>query len=356
MDPLARLQIIAGPCSAESLDQLEAVARHLVTLGIPAMRAGVWKPRTRPNSFEGLGEEALNWLGEIKRKFPLKIATEVASPMHVELASKYDMDILWLGTRTTVNPFLVQEIASAMRGMSQQVLVKNPINPDLALWIGAIERIRNAGITDIGAVHRGFSSYQKTKYRNAPSWQIPIELKTSLPDVPLLCDPSHIAGRRSQVMEVAQRALDLDYDGLMIEVHPQPGTALSDADQQLNLADFGQLLAGLRVADKHSSDVVFTSKLEQLRDKIDHIDEELIEILSMRQKLIESVGEYKRENNVTVFQLERWNEIIQSRPEWGKLKNLSPEFIKAIFSVIHDESLRVQTDLVNNQQNPASDR
>lgn len=338
--------LIAGPCSAESPEQLALVAAHLQSLGIEIMRAGVWKPRTRPNSFEGKGEEALVWLRYIKQSYPIKIATEVASPLHVEKALKYGMDVLWLGARTTVNPFLVQEIANALQGVNMPVLVKNPINPELGLWQGAIERIINSGNHKVVAVHRGFSSYQKSKYRNIPSWQIALELKSSFPALPLICDPSHIAGNRNMIDEVSQKALDLGYDGLMIETHPNPDNALSDADQQVSLSGLSKILDQLRFTKKHSSDALFISQLEQLREKIDHLDQELVEILSMRKALIEKIGDYKKENNVTVFQLERWNEILSSRTEWGNGKNLSATFIQEIYRAIHDESIRIQTEIM----------
>lgn len=341
--------LIAGPCSAESPEQLITIATQLNSLGVEIMRAGVWKPRTRPNSFEGKGEEALSWLREVKKEVPIKTATEVASPAHVEAALTYGMDVLWIGARTTVNPFMVQEIADALKGVDIPVLVKNPINPELALWQGAIERVYNAGISKIAAVHRGFSSYQKSKYRNTPSWQLALELKSNFPSLPLICDPSHIAGNRDLVLEVSQKALDLGYDGLMIETHPDPLLALSDADQQIELFSFGQLLDQLRFAKKHSNDALFISQLEQLREKIDQLDQEVVEILAMRRDLIEKIGEYKKENNVTVFQLERWNEILNSRMQWGKSKKLPSEYIQEIYKAIHDESIRIQTEIMGKE-------
>lgn len=347
--------LIAGPCSAESPEQLREVASHLTSLGIGIMRAGVWKPRTRPNSFEGKGIEALKWLAELKSQFQIKIATEVASPAHVEQALSHGIDVLWLGARTTVNPFTVQEIANSLRGTNVPVLVKNPINPDLGLWQGAIERIYNVGVTKLTAVHRGFSSYQKSKFRNSPTWQIAIELKSSFPSLPLICDPSHIAGQRSMILEVAQKALDLGYDGLMIETHPNPERALSDAEQQIPLLSFGELLSQLRFTRKHSNDALFVSQLERLREKIDHIDQELIEVLSLRKQLIEKIGEYKKENNVTVFQLERWNEILQSRTSWGEAKGLSDQYIQSIYRSVHDESIRIQTEIMNKETEKKKD-
>ena len=339
--------MIGGPCSAESPGQLLQVARYLHNLNIDMMRAGVWKPRTRPNSFEGKGVEALQWIQQVKAEVPIKVATEVASPQHVEAALKHGIDAVWIGARTTVNPFLVQDIASALQGADIPVFIKNPINPDLALWQGAIERILTAGTTKTAAIHRGFSSYQKSRFRNSPTWQIAIELKTNFPDLPLICDPSHISGKREMILEVSQKALDLGYDGLMIETHPDPEHALSDADQQVSLDGFKEIINGLRFSIRHSSDAFFISQLEQLREKIDHIDEELIEILSIRKQLIEKIGDYKKENNVTIFQLERWNEIQSSRSLWGKLKGLSPDYIHALYTTIHDESIRIQTEASN---------
>lgn len=341
--------LIAGPCSAESPEQLTQVGTHLHQMGIGIMRAGVWKPRTRPNSFEGKGVEALKWLQTLKQQIPIKVATEVASPQHVEAALKYGIDVLWLGARTTVNPFLVQEIANALQGVNIPLMVKNPINPELALWQGAIERIYNSGNKKVAAIHRGFSSYQKSKFRNTPSWQIAIELKSKFPSLPLICDPSHIAGNRDMIYEVSQKALDLDYDGLIIETHPNPELALSDADQQVSLEGLSKIIDQLRFAKKYSNDALFISQLEQLREKIDHIDQELIEVLSIRKQLIEKIGDYKKENNVTVFQLERWNEILNSRTTWGNGKNLTTAFIQEIYRAIHDESIRIQTEIMGQE-------
>jgi chorismate mutase len=348
--PHSKPLVIAGPCSAESPEQLVTVASALKDLGISIMRAGVWKPRTRPNQFEGMGHEALKWIQEIKQEVDIQFAIEVASPQHVEEACKAGVDILWLGARTTVNPFVVQEIANALKGVDKIVLVKNPINPDLALWIGALERVNHAGIEKLGAIHRGFSSFQKSQFRNPPLWQIPLELKSRYPELPLIGDPSHITGNRNMIFDVSQKALDLGYDGLMIETHPNPDAALSDAAQQITPAKLKEILSSLRVSDPHSSNIVFLNKLEALREKIDHLDQELIETLATRSKLIEQIGEYKKENNVTIFQLERWNEIMQTRPEWGKQSNLYPDFIRELYAIIHNESIRVQTEIMNKKE------
>ena len=341
--------IIAGPCSAESPEQLLTVAKAVKNLGISIMRAGVWKPRTRPNHFEGKGADAFQWIQEVKKEVQIQFAVEVASPLHVELACKAGIDVLWLGARTTVNPFTVQEIADAMKGIDQVVLVKNPINPDLALWIGAIERVYNSGIKKLGAIHRGFSSFQKSRYRNQPLWQIPLELKSKYPDLTLIGDPSHIAGNRDMIFEVSQKALDLGYDGLMIETHPDPDNALSDAAQQITPARLAEILAQLRISEKSSSNALFLNQLEALREKIDTIDQELVDLLSTRSKLIEKIGEYKKDNNVTAFQLERWNEIMKTRPEWGQQANLAQDFIRELYRIIHDESIRIQTEIMNKE-------
>ena len=338
---------IAGPCSAESWEQLRETVSQLVGMGITTIRAGVWKPRTRPNQFEGKGEEALKWLKDLKAEFNINIATEVASTEHVELALKYDVDVLWLGARTTVNPFTVQEIANAIKGIERPVLIKNPVNPDLSLWLGAIERIAGAGIDNIAAIHRGFSSFQKTKYRNAPMWQIPLELKRIQPEIPLFCDPSHIAGNREMLFDICQKALNLNYDGLMIESHYNPDIALSDAKQQLTPDSLKQLLERLKVRESTSDNVIFKNHLDDLRDKVDHLDREIIEALSARMRAIEEIGEYKKENNVSIFQLERWQEITHSRQEWAKIFNLSPDLVLEIYKMIHQESIRSQTDIFN---------
>ena len=341
--------IIAGPCSAESPEQLLTVAKAVKGLGINIMRAGLWKPRTRPNQFEGKGVEALRWIQEVKKEVDIHFAVEVASPHHVEQACAADIDILWLGARTTVNPFTVQEIADSIKGIDKIVLVKNPINPDLALWIGGIERLAHAGIQKLGAIHRGFSSFQKSQYRNQPLWQIPLELKSRLPELPLIGDPSHIAGNREMIFEVSQKALDLGYDGLMIETHPDPDRALSDAAQQITPHRLEEILEQLRISKKSSSNALFLNQLEDLREKIDHIDQEMIETLATRMRLIERIGEYKKDNNVTAFQLERWNEIMKTRPDWGNQANLAREFVKELYRVIHDESIRIQTEIMNKE-------
>jgi len=351
---IKNLITIAGPCSAENPEQLDRTVSQLVTQGIDTIRAGVWKPRTRPNQFEGKGEEALKWLQDLKRKYNIKIATEVASTRHVELALAYDVDILWIGARTTVNPFGVQEIADALQGTKIPVMVKNPVNPDLSLWMGAIERIQGAGIDQISAIHRGFSSFQQTRFRNPPMWQIPIELKATLGDIPLICDPSHIAGNRKMLFDICQKALDLNYDGLMIESHYDPALAMSDAQQQLTPQALGDLLVRLQIRNVSSSNSTFINKLDELRDKVDHLDREIIEAIAARMKMVEQIGSYKRENNVTILQMERWKEIIQSRPEWAKLLDLNPELVMDIYKLIHQESIKQQTDIFNSNHSDST--
>lgn len=341
--------IVAGPCSAENPEQLLAIANAVKAMGITTMRAGIWKPRTRPNSFEGIGAKAFTWIAEVKAKTGIQFAIEVATPEHVDLALKADIDMLWIGARTTVNPFTVQEIADALRGVKKPVFIKNPINPEQALWLGAIERIHKAGVEKIGAIHRGFSSHQKSRYRNQPYWQIPLSLKSQFPDMPLLADPSHIAGSRVLIREVSQKALDLGYDGLMIETHPDPDNALSDVQQQITPQTLKEILSELRIREHSSSNALFVNKLETLREKIDELDQELIDTLAERMKVINQIGEYKKENNVTVFQLERFQEIIRTRPEWGQKQQLTPEFITELFTIVHDESIRLQTEIVNKE-------
>jgi chorismate mutase len=341
--------IIAGPCSAESPEQLASIAASLKDMGVKVMRAGLWKPRTRPNSFEGKGVEAMQWMKAIKKEFGLLIATEVASTAHVEAALEADIDILWIGARTTVNPFSVQEIANSLKGTGKIVLLKNPINPDLALWMGAIERVRNAGIEQVGAIHRGFSSFQKSKFRNQPAWKIPIELKSKMPEVPLICDPSHIGGNRDMIFEISQKALDLSYEGLMIETHPDPDNALSDAEQQITPAQLQDILKRLRIAEKSSDDVIFINQLEELREKIDDLDRELLEILATRLRVIAQIGEYKKDNNVAVLQLERWKEISQTRPEWAKSMQINSDYVYELYKIIHEESIRIQTEIMNKE-------
>ena len=339
--------IIAGPCSAETEEQVLETALGIAKEGYAhVLRAGVWKPRTRPGSFEGKGEEALPWLQQAKKETGLPIAIEVATPQHVELAMKYDVDILWIGARTTVNPFNVQDLADAMKGLDVPVLIKNPVNPDLALWLGAFERIAGAGITKLGAIHRGFSNAQETKYRNSPMWQIAVEFKTHFPQIPMIGDPSHMAGKRAYLSELTQRAMDLSYDGLIIESHRNPDEAWSDASQQVTPSALKELLDGIEFRKAtYGSD--FQSELDRLRQRLDNLDRELLEVLASRMSVVEQLGEYKRDNNVAVLQLDRWKQVHTSRADWGKSLNLYPETIEELFKLIHMESIRKQTEVMN---------
>jgi chorismate mutase len=340
--------LIAGPCGAESLEQLATTAAALKALNkISLFRAGVWKPRTRPNAFEGKGEEALKWLAEIKNEFGFKITVEVANAQHAELALKYGVDVLWIGARTTVNPFSVQEIANSLKGTNIPVMVKNPIHADLQLWIGAIERIYNSGISNIAAIHRGFHFYGKTKYRNKPMWQLPIELRTLFPDLPIICDPSHISGSRSLIQQVAQKALDLGMNGLMIESHINPWQALSDAEQQLTPADLGELISNLIIRETSAQNANVNDKLSELRHMIDEVDDELLNVLKKRIQIIEEIGSYKKEHHITIFQLERWQEILRTRSQWAYKIGLSRQHVEKLCQLLHEESIRVQNGLMN---------
>ena len=346
--------VIAGPCSAESYDQLSETAHALNERGVKTVRAGVWKPRTRPNNFEGAGVKALEWIQKVKEETGQSFAIEVATPYHVELALKSGIDIVWIGARTTVNPITVQEIANALKGVEIPVLVKNPINPEVSLWRGAIERLSHAGLTKIAAVHRGFSSLKESRYRNPPSWHLAIELKSKIPGIPMICDPSHICGNRDLIPLTCQKAMDLNYDGLMIEVHRDPPNALSDSNQQVRPDQFEKIMSGLHLRERKSEDIQFLSKLETLREKIDHVDRELLETLAARMKLVKEIGDYKKENNVTILQLERWREIITTRPEWGSMNDLDKQFIAELFERIHDESIRIQMRVLNLKTLPRS--
>ncbi|MBX2954177.1 MAG: bifunctional 3-deoxy-7-phosphoheptulonate synthase/chorismate mutase type II [Leadbetterella sp.] len=341
--------IIAGPCSAETEEQVLETAEGIARNGYAHIyRAGVWKPRTRPGSFEGKGEEALPWLQKVKEQTGLKTAVEVATPQHIELALKYGVDVLWIGARTTVNPFNVQDLADALKGVDVPVLIKNPVNPDLALWVGAFERIAGAGITKMGAIHRGFSNAQETKYRNSPMWQIAVEFKTHFPSIPMIGDPSHMAGKRAYLAELTQRAMDLNYDGLIIESHRNPDEAWSDASQQLTPDALGEMLSSTEFR-KATYGTDFQSELDRLRARLDNLDRELMEVLASRMAVVEQLGEYKRDNNVAVLQLDRWKHVHESRAEWAKSLNLYPEVVEELFKLIHMESIRKQTEVMNRQ-------
>jgi len=339
---------IAGPCSVESEKQVFEVAETLAkNPSVKALRGGIWKPRTRPNSFEGMGTEALPWLKNAGKAVGLPVMTEVANTNHVEQALKANIDMLWIGARTSVNPFSVQEIADALKGIDIPVFVKNPVTPDLQLWIGAIERMQKAGLEKIVAIHRGFTTHHKSIYRNEPMWDIAIALKSALPEIPMVCDPSHIGGSRDLLLPIAQRALDLNMDGIMIETHPNPDLALSDAQQQITPDNFNLLTAKLVLRQEKSESEVFVSQLQKLRDKIDVIDDNITDKLFERLALVNQIGQYKKENNVTILQLERWQEILKRQLSNANQNNLNDSFIKNLFLLIHDESIRIQTEIMN---------
>jgi chorismate mutase len=339
----SRPVVFAGPCSAETPEQLHITAQQLKLQGVQALRAGIWKPRTRPGSFHGIGDEGLAWLVEAGKETGLPVMTEVAHPKHIDAALKAGVDILWLGARTTVNPFLVQELADVLQGVDVPVLIKNPVNPELELWLGAIERILKTGNERVAAIHRGFSSYENSTYRNKPNWEIPIELRRRLPGIPMFCDPSHICGNTFMLAYVAQFALDLQYDGLMIESHYNPSIALSDAAQQLTPQALGELLASLEVRKPSADNAFELSRLEDLRDQIDEIDGELVNLLANRMNIARLIGKYKFHNGVTILQPERWEEIIKSRTKNGIDQQLSREFILKLYTIIHEESIFHQT-------------
>lgn len=335
--------LVAGPCSAETEAQVHETARGLSQVPqVKVLRSGIWKPRTRPNVFEGVGEKALPWLVNAAKEFGFLSATEVANVHHVEECFKQGVDILWIGARTTVNPFSVQEIADALKGATIPVFIKNPVNPDLELWVGAIERLYRAGIHKIVAVHRGFSTAEKHGFRNAPMWEIPLELKRRFPDLPVICDPSHISGKRELLQVVSQKAVDLHMDGLMIETHPDPDHALSDAAQQITPAQLTQLLTQLVYKKPEGTNTVPLDELMKLRQYIDELDEKIIELLADRMNISEKIGEYKREHNMTIFQLERWRHIFETRSKQGDGLGLSSDFLKKFLENLHQESIRRQ--------------
>lgn len=339
--------VIAGPCSAETETQVLQIAHELKDSDVRIFRAGIWKPRTRPGGFEGVGAIGLKWLQRAKAETGLLMAVEVANAAHVKLALEHDIDVLWIGARTTVNPFAVQEIADALQGTDKIVLVKNPVNPDLALWMGGVERLHAAGIKKLGVIHRGFSTYEKTKYRNIPEWQIPIELQSRFPDLPLICDPSHITGKRDMIQEVSQQALDLNYDGLMIETHIDPDHAWSDAAQQVTPTVLKQIFKDLRIRNLSTEESDFNIQMAQLRTEIDSADSKLLEILGKRMQVAERIGALKKEKNIAVLQNKRWNEILHKMTQEGQSKGLSEDFILRLFKAIHQESISHQERVMN---------
>lgn len=339
--------VIAGPCSAESEAQVLEIAEELKNTDATVFRAGVWKPRTRPGTFEGNGVKALPWLQKVKEKTGLLIAIEVANAQHAKLALEFDIDILWIGARTTVNPFAVQEIADAIQGTDKIVLVKNPINPDLALWIGAIERLHEKGVKNLGAIHRGFSTFRKSNFRNIPSWQIPIDLKSKYPSLPIINDPSHICGNREGIFEVSQTALDLKMDGLIIETHCNPDKAWSDAKQQITPARLVEIMDGLKVRKPRFEEKESVSALNALRQEINAKDDQLLETLSERMLIVDNIGKAKKASNVAVLQNTRWQEILAKVIEKGEEHGLSKGFIEKIFKAIHEESIAHQEHIIN---------
>lgn len=340
--------LIAGPCSAETREQVLETAKGLTELPLSYFRAGIWKPRTRPGEFEGIGNEAIPWLQEVKEKYGLKICTEVAKAEHVEVVLKAGFDMVWIGARSTANPFTVQEIADALEGVDIPVMVKNPTNPDLKLWLGAIERIEKVGIKQISAIHRGFSVYEKTIYRNNPNWQIPIDLKQEIPTIPLICDPSHIGGKASLLQDIAQKAFDLKYDGLMIETHCNPTVAWTDAKQQITPAQLSELLNKLTVRNRQE---IEASEIIEFRSEITNKDEEIIRLLQERMRISEKIGKFKRDQNAVILQSNRWEELLKINLEKAIKANLSQDFSNELFKLIHQESIRIQAEIFSEHKN-----
>jgi chorismate mutase len=340
--------VIAGPCSAETEEQVLNTAIPLAKMGIKIFRAGIWKPRTRPNAFEGVGAPGLKWLQTVKKETGMMVATEVANVKHVYEALKYGIDIIWIGARTSANPFAVQDIADSLHGVNIPVMIKNPVNPDVDLWIGAIERINNAGIKQIAAIHRGFSSYDKTLYRNVPQWQVPIELRRRIPEMPIITDPSHICGNREFLYDISQKAMDLNFDGLIIETHCNPDKALSDANQQVTPDGLKKILDRLVLRDPDVNEELMLTMAE-LRDQIDKLDDRIINLLEERMSVSEKIGSHKKDNNITILQTKRWDDMLKTRLNLGNRKGLSDEFIIKLFRSIHQESINHQTNVMNEE-------
>ena len=343
--------VIAGPCSAETEEQVMETAYGLAEIPqVKVFRAGVWKPRTRPGAFEGVGTPGLKWLHRVKNETGLLVTVEVANPRHVEEALDHDIDILWIGARTVVNPFAVQEIGEAIGKRDIPVMLKNPLNPDLKTWIGGIERLNHMGLHKLVAVHRGFSFFNRTPYRNAPMWEIPIELKRLFPNLPVISDPSHICGNREMIPATIQKALDLEMNGLMIEVHNNPAKAFTDKNQQITPVQLREILAKL-ILRRESGSIEFENKLEELRSEIDKLDEELMDILARRMKVVEDIGTYKKTNKITILQLKRWNQIINDRIETGEKMGMSREFMLKLLQTLHEEGIQRQIDVMNREEN-----
>ena len=343
-----RPSVVAGPCSAESEEQVMETAKGLKEMGLNVFRAGIWKPRTHPGCFEGVGVEGLEWLRKVQSEYGLKVSTEVASERHVAECLKAGVDMVWLGARTTANPFLVQEIADALSGTDIPVLVKNPVNADLELWIGALERLNRAGIKKLGVIHRGFSTFDKIKYRNDPQWQVAIELRSRYPELPFFVDPSHLGGHRDYILEISQRSLDLGFEGLMIESHCNPSAALSDAKQQLTPSQLSDLIYNqIVVRDKDSDAPEWKENIDQLRAKIDIIDENILYAFGSRMNVSRQIGEYKKENNIAILQTARWDKVISKVVEKGKDYGLTERFLKEVFTAIHEASVEIQNEVIS---------
>lgn len=348
IDTKGKPLIISGPCSAETEEQVVSTAHLLANTGkVHVLRAGIWKPRTRPGEFEGIGSEGLQWLKRAKEETGLLTATEVATAKHVEEALEAGIDILWVGARSTANPFTVQEIADALQGVDVPVIVKNPINPDLSLWIGALERVNRAGIKKLGAIHRGFSSFEKTAFRNEPMWDIAIQLKTIAPELPIINDPSHICGNRELIPYVTQKAMDMDMQGLIVESHIDPSVAWTDAKQQVTPAALAELLDNLSIRKPESDNPGFEDKLAEFRNQIDKLDDQIIKQIGDRMKIAEKIGEFKRDNDVTILQVSRWDEIVQKRVKLGNALSLGEEFMVKYLELLHNESIRKQNEIMN---------
>lgn len=342
--------VIAGPCSAETLPQMLSTAAALVPAGVDLFRAGIWKPRTRPGCFEGVGEPGLDWLVEVRKQTGLGVCCEVATPSHVEKCLGKGIDALWIGARTTVNPFMVQELAEALRGSAVKIMVKNPVNHDLGLWAGAIERLAGCGVTDLVAIHRGVSGDKVLKYRNNPAWELAIRFRSRFPEIPILCDPSHMGGDSAYVRELSQRALDLGFDGLMIESHYRPGEALCDSSQQLTPPELISLLSSLKVRETTADDEQFLEELEQLRARIDDIDANILSLLSRRMGASAEIGHLKKKNNVSIIQMRRWEEVLSQMLSLGGDAGLDEEFVRCVFNLIHEESINVQNRILEDSE------
>lgn len=344
---LPRPCVVAGPCSAESEEQMMRTAKELKEIGINVFRAGIWKPRTHPGSFEGVGVEGLRWLSRIKKELGLKVCTEVASERHVYECLKHGIDMVWIGARTSANPFLMQEIADALRDTEIPVLVKNPVNPDIDLWIGALERLNMAGIRKLGAIHRGFTSLREKKYRNSPEWQVAVDLHARYPELPFFCDPSHMAGCKDYLQELSQKSMNLGFHGLMVESHCDPSCALSDAKQQLTPSELIAMLEGLTVRDSDCDNLQYKENLEQLRTRIDFCDEELLRTLAARMQISRKIGQAKKESNIAIVQASRWDTLLEAVLKSADIYGLDREFISKVFNAIHEASVQEQNKILS---------